>query len=193
MSVTEIKETSSQETEQVKYIGRVKWFNNVSGYGFITVTDGTHSGTDVFVHHTSIIVNNSQYKYLVQGEYVEFTLSETKTGDHEIQAGEVSGIKGGKLMCETRHEVRTSRYQYASTKDPVDDAETPRAPTRVPRAKAVPRDNAVPRSKAAPRDVAPRANGQGPRGDGEWTYVVEKKQTEKVKRGRPPKVVNKEA
>jgi len=178
-------------TPAERFIGRVKWFNNKTGYGFVTVTDGPKSGSDIFVHHSSIKVDSEQYKYLVQGEYVEFTLSETKTGDHEIQAGEVSGIKGGKLMCETRHEVRTSRYQYASTKEPVDDAETP-AP-RVPRAKTVPRDNAVPRAKAAPRDVAPRANGQGPRSDGEWTYVAEKKQVEKAKRGRPPKVVNKEA
>ena len=29
--------------------GRVKWFNNRAGYGFITVTDGEHNGIDVFV------------------------------------------------------------------------------------------------------------------------------------------------
>ena len=182
----------SVSTPAERFIGRVKWFNNKTGYGFVTVTDGPKSGSDIFVHHSSIKVDSEQYKYLVQGEYVEFTLSETKTGDHEIQAGEVSGIKGGKLMCETRHEVRTSRYQYASTKEPSDDAETPapraNAAHRAPRSKASPRDNAVPRDNTVPRaKAAPRDNGQGPRGDGEWTYVAEKKQVEKAKRGRPPK------
>lgn len=55
-------------------LGRVKWFNNKAGYGFITVTDGSRSGTDIFVHHSSVNVENQQYKYLVQGEYVEFDL-----------------------------------------------------------------------------------------------------------------------
>ena len=55
--------------------GRVKWFNNKAGYGFINVTDGARSGTDVFIHHSAINVDSQQYKYLVQGEYVEFELN----------------------------------------------------------------------------------------------------------------------
>lgn len=90
-------------------IGRVKWFNTKVGYGFITVTDGSRSGTDVFVYHTSINVENQQYKYLVQGEYVEFDLVKSESGNHEWQADRVGGIKGGKLMCETRREVKLAR------------------------------------------------------------------------------------
>ena len=56
-------------------IGCVKWFNNKAGYGFITVTDGSKAGSDIFVHHSSIQIDTEQYKYLVQGEYVEFSLS----------------------------------------------------------------------------------------------------------------------
>ena len=41
-------------------IGRVKWFNNKAGYGFITVTDGSRSGTDVFVHHSITGDNGAQ-------------------------------------------------------------------------------------------------------------------------------------
>ena len=99
-----------------RFIGRVKWFNNKTGYGFITVTDGSKSGSDIFVHHSSIKVDSEQYKYLVQGEYLEFSLSETKTETHEFQAGDVSGIKGGKLMCETRRDLRSSRSQYKIVK-----------------------------------------------------------------------------
>ena len=101
---------------QERFIGRVKWFNNKAGYGFITVTDGSKSGSDIFVHHSSIKVDSEQYKYLVQGEYLEFSLSETKTETHEFQAGDVSGIKGGKLMCETRRDLRSSRSQYKIVK-----------------------------------------------------------------------------
>jgi CspA family cold shock protein len=99
-----------------RFIGRVKWFNNKAGYGFITVTDGSRSGSDIFVHHSSIKVDSEQYKYLVQGEYLEFSLSETKTETHEFQAGEVCGINGGKLMCETRRDLRSSRSQYKTVK-----------------------------------------------------------------------------
>lgn len=92
--------------------GRVKWFNNKAGYGFITVTDGANSGSDIFVHHSTIKVDNQQYKYLVQGEYVDFSISKTTSGDHEYQAIDVHGIKGGKLMCETRHEFKLARSTY---------------------------------------------------------------------------------
>jgi CspA family cold shock protein len=94
-----------------RQLGRVKWFNNKAGYGFITVTDGKTEGNDIFVHHSSIQVSSEQYKYLVQGEYVEFLLERSNGGSHEWQAGQVSGIRGGKLMCETRHDFRTMRNE----------------------------------------------------------------------------------
>ena len=64
-----------------RHMGRVKWFNNKAGYGFITVTrDGTE--TDIFVHHSDVMVVNEQYKYLVQGEYVEFIIISTELNLH---------------------------------------------------------------------------------------------------------------
>ena len=127
--------TSNVSTSSERFTGRVKWFNNKAGYGFITVTDGDKSGTDVFVHHSSIKVDDEQYKYLVQGEYVNFNLLDTMTDRHEFQAGDVCGIKGGKLMCETRHESRVARFQYRSTK--TDDQEPP---VRMPRQVSVSRE-----------------------------------------------------
>lgn len=95
------------------YVGRVKWFNNKTGYGFITVTDGDRSGTDVFAHHSSITVSKEQYRYLVQGEYVNLTINRVTEGPHEFQAGVITGINGGQLMCETLNEthrqIRTVR------------------------------------------------------------------------------------
>jgi cold shock protein len=48
--------------------GRVKWFNNEKGFGFIT-GDG---GQDIFVHHTAIIAEG--YRSLKEGETVEYDL-----------------------------------------------------------------------------------------------------------------------
>jgi CspA family cold shock protein len=92
-----------------RFIGKVKWFNNKAGYGFITVSDEDESSSkDIFVHYSNINVASSQYKYLVQGEYVEFSISKTDGGAHEFQATEVTGIKGGSIMCETRRVSRES-------------------------------------------------------------------------------------
>jgi cold shock CspA family protein len=101
-----------------RFIGRVKWFNNKAGYGFITVTDGPKAGSDVFAHHSAIKVDAEQYKYLVQGEYIEFSLINTTSDKHEYQAGDICGVKGGKLMCETRREVRSFRT-IEGTSEPV--------------------------------------------------------------------------
>jgi len=86
--------------------GQVKWFNNRTGYGFITLIDGEHKGKDIFTHFSAIQVSDSQYKFLVQGEYVELGLSKPDSGTHEFQATNVTGIKGGKIMCEMRTQTR---------------------------------------------------------------------------------------
>ena len=79
--------------------GQVKWFNNRAGYGFITMFDNDQ---DVFTHYSTLKVGDSQYKYLVQGEYVEFDLVTSTNTEHEVQAVNVTGIRQGPLMCETR-------------------------------------------------------------------------------------------
>ena len=73
----------SEQTETVvtttqQYIGTVKWFNNKSGYGFVTIlSEGDMNKKDIFVHHGSIDVTSEQYKYLIQGEYVSLNVEET--------------------------------------------------------------------------------------------------------------------
>jgi len=107
---------STTETSETIYQGRVKWFNNKAGYGFVTIIDGVDAGdkigTDIFAHHSSINVVDEQYKYLVQGEYIEFSLSAVDTtADYKYQASSIRGIKGGKLLCETRNEIRSTMPQ----------------------------------------------------------------------------------
>lgn len=55
--------------------GRVKWFNNEKGYGFI---DHSNGGEDIFVHYSAI--KQEGYKTLSEGQQVEFDLIETPKG-----------------------------------------------------------------------------------------------------------------
>ena len=55
--------------------GRVKWFNNSKGYGFIEQQDGR---PDVFVHYSAI--QEDGYKSLKEGQVVEFDLIEGPKG-----------------------------------------------------------------------------------------------------------------
>jgi len=110
--MSDTEETTTPQVPEIgqRLDGRCKWFNNKAGYGFITASSGSQEGQDVFVHHSALKVSAEQYKYLVQGEYVEFEVSETDgEGDHKWQAADVQGVKGGKLMCETRNETREAR------------------------------------------------------------------------------------
>ena len=82
--------------------GRVKWFNNKAGYGFLTVVSDKVDGDDVFVHHSAIQSKTEQYNYLVQGEYVWFNKETVANKVHNYQASNVRGVCEGPLMCETR-------------------------------------------------------------------------------------------
>ena len=82
--------------------GSVKWFNNKAGYGFVTVKGGDHDGKDVFAHYSAIKVVDDQFRYLVQGEYIEFDLTRDETEKHDFVVSNISGIKGGSLMCEVQ-------------------------------------------------------------------------------------------
>ena len=109
--------SSSGTSAPVRLTGRVKWFNNKTGFGFISVVGGNDQykdASEVFVHHSAVTVSQEQYRYLVEGEYVEFSVVTTETGDHKFQAGDVRGVKGGKLFCETRHEHRASQEDGGS-------------------------------------------------------------------------------
>ena len=99
MNTTEATATLSQP---IHLTGRVKWFNNKSGFGFIKVLDaGPYNNKDIFVHFSSISVESTKYKYMVQGEYVEFNLVKSGNIKHEFHALDITGIQGGMLMCET--------------------------------------------------------------------------------------------
>ena len=74
-------------------VGKVKWFNNIKGYGFIDHT----AGEDIFVHYS--VIKQDGYKSLSEGQEVNFDLIETPKG---LQAVNVT------VMASTRHSKTTS-------------------------------------------------------------------------------------
>ena len=90
-------------SSSTRTMGSVKWFNNKAGYGFITCIEGDLLDKDIFVHHSAIVVGSDQFRFLVQGEFVHFDLVKVEGDEkHEFQAKSVTGINGGKLMCENQ-------------------------------------------------------------------------------------------
>ena len=60
--------------EEQRYKGKVKWFNDQKGYGFI----GTEGDSDVFVHHSAI--TGKGFRTLKEGEEVEFEMEDGPKG-----------------------------------------------------------------------------------------------------------------
>ena len=115
---------------------------------------------------------------MVQGEYVEFELVASHGGSHEFQASNVNGIKGGKLMCETRHEFKIARNNFKNSKESGVEVAV----------ESVDRPAVVQKTKS-------RSRGEGPRDSEQkgWTVVSSgspaKKSTTGRPRGRPPRQV----
>jgi cold shock protein len=62
------------DTGAERVTGKVKWFNNAKGYGFI----GRDGGSDVFVHYTAIVGDG--YRSLQEGDTVEFEIVQGQKG-----------------------------------------------------------------------------------------------------------------
>ena len=66
--------------------GKVKWFNDAKGYGFIEL----ERGKDVFVHYS--VIDGDGYRSLREGQEVNFDIEQGPKGDHatKVVASEVS-------------------------------------------------------------------------------------------------------
>jgi cold shock CspA family protein len=103
--MAELRTTTRQDSADesgTRYTGRVKWFNVKHGYGFISPLKVYDLKDDIFVHHSSINVGVDQYKYLTEGEYVDFNLGSPGSTDYKYHAVDVTGISREFLLCETK-------------------------------------------------------------------------------------------
>lgn len=66
-------------------IGKVKWFNNAKGYGFILNEEG---GEDLFVHYSAIQMDG--YKTLKAGQEVSYEVVEGPKGLHAVNIQEAN-------------------------------------------------------------------------------------------------------
>jgi CspA family cold shock protein len=66
--------------------GKVKWFNDSKGYGFITPKEG---GKDLFVHHSEIRADG--FRTLAEGQQVEYDVSQGEKGPKATNVRPIAG------------------------------------------------------------------------------------------------------
>lgn len=79
-----MRKPTRKEGRELKVTGRVKWFNNSKGYGFI----GQDGGADVFVHYSAI--TGEGYRSLQEGDTVEFEVVQGQKGPQAANVSKVS-------------------------------------------------------------------------------------------------------
>lgn len=72
--------------------GKVKWFNNAKGYGFVLPEDG---GEDLFIHYSAIQMDG--YKTLKAGQDIQFEIVEGPKGLHAVN---IQDVEGGEIASD---------------------------------------------------------------------------------------------
>ncbi|MGB2578265.1 CspA family cold shock protein [Elusimicrobium simillimum] len=64
--------------------GKIKWFNDQKGYGFVTPEDGS---ADLFVHYQEI--QGEGFKTLAEGQSVEFDVAQSEKGPKAVNVRKI--------------------------------------------------------------------------------------------------------
>ena len=100
--------------------GKVKWFNDAKGFGFIA----QESGPDVFVHFTAIQAEG--FRSLAEGDNVEFDVAQGPKGmsyrDFAARARSIAQGDSDILACQTMHSTAQVMDCGVRVRDPVDSA-----------------------------------------------------------------------
>lgn len=110
-------------TTEGRLLGRVSWFNQRKGYGFIHHCGEDGQESDVYVHFSGICqTDESRRRNLFTGEYVEYRLEEVEHTEgeentHTHKAVEVTGPNRFPLLYETRQTRRFRRHPQSESSE----------------------------------------------------------------------------
>ena len=102
--------------------------------------------------------------------YISFRRIASENSEHKFQAGDVTGVEGGKLMCETRNSSRSMRTEKSREGNPGSRRSGPRGQIRIPVNYGEESGNGETRQRVFARGSGPREGG--PRE--EW-YLVKRR------------------
>ncbi len=94
--------------------GRVKWFNNAKGYGFILPDEGDE---DLFVHYSSILMDG--YKTLKAGQVVTYEILKGPKGSHAIDINALDEVDDSKDEVSDSREAATDTSSASESEESV--------------------------------------------------------------------------
>jgi CspA family cold shock protein len=137
--------------------GRVKWFNDAKGYGFI-VLESEPDGPDVFVHYSA--VQAAGFRTLSQGDLVELEVQETPKGLQALKVVRATRDVAGEPRTVPPGDSKPAELRQ----QPIQAAKGDRRRSRRRRSGAV----SVARRAEGYTATPPRASEIGPADDTEW-------------------------
>lgn len=86
--------------------GKVKWFNNAKGYGFI-IEDGKDE--DLFAHYSAIRMDG--YKTLKAGQPVSFAITQGPKGLHAVEITAITAQQHAPATAQTNTETLAQKSE----------------------------------------------------------------------------------